>query len=77
MSRGVCLIAGSNPARSIGFGFVVFNKEIAMGFVETFLMVLIGGVIENKWRIIERTTEGVTGEDWGREGIAAEDQPLW
>jgi hypothetical protein len=67
------------PARStgFGFGFVVFNKEKAMGFVETFLMVILGGMIEREWRFIERTTEGVTGQDWGREGIAAEDQPLW
>ena len=60
-----------------GFGFVVFNEEKAMGFVETFLMVILGGMIESEWRFIERTNEGITGQDWGREGIAAEDQPLW
>ncbi len=48
-----------------------------MGFVETFLMVILGGMIESEWRFIERTNEGITGQDWGREGIAAEDQPLW
>ena len=48
-----------------------------MGFWEILTLVLIGGEIEKKWRIVERTTEGVTGQDWGREGIAAEDQPLW
>ena len=48
-----------------------------MGFVETFLMVILGGMIESEWRVLERTAEGVTGQDWSRPGIAAEDQPLW
>lgn len=48
-----------------------------MGFIGTFLAVLVGGWIETQWRFVERAHEGVTGEDWGREGIAAKDEPLW
>ena len=48
-----------------------------MGIIEFWLCFWMGVGIEGTFRPLERTAEAVTPWDWGREGIAAVDEPLW